>query len=135
MNTRPKTYTIAAILWFLSSAAGVVVSIPALSQGATAFNQTTIGPPYVVVLVGMLLNAMGLVSAYGVWRNQKWGVILTIILSALNGLLGAPGILFAPVIWVRVFAGSGVVFMIMIIALLLWPKPKSATIASQPVRP
>jgi hypothetical protein len=133
MNTRPKTYTIAAILWFLNSAIGVVTSIPQLAQGATAFNQTTPGPPYVVVLIGTLVAAMGLVSAYGVWRNQKWGVVLTIILSVINGLLALPGVVLAPTLGIKLFALSGVVLHGIIIALLLWPKPKLTAAASSTV--
>ena len=131
MNTRPKTYTIAAILWFLSSAVNVVASIPVLSQGSTAFNQTTPGPPYVVVLISTLIGEMGLVSAYGVWRNQKWVVILTIILVALNGLSALPGVVFAPSTGMKVFAGGGILFCVIIIALLLWPKAKPTSMSSQ----
>jgi hypothetical protein len=131
---RPRTYTIAAILQFLSSAFAVVASIPGLAQGATSFNQTTSGPPYVVVLIGTLVGAMGIVSAYGVWRNQKWGIILTLMLCVINGLLTMPGILFAPSAGVKLFAASGVVFQIIIIALLLWPRPTLVPASNQTAR-
>ena len=55
--------------------------------------------PLVVVVTGTLLGAVGLVSAYGVWRNQRWGVILTIFFRAVDGRSSLPGIFFAPVPW------------------------------------
>lgn len=134
MNTRPKTYTIAAILQFVLSAVGVVTSIPLLSLGAAVFNQTTLGPPYVVILLGTITSAMGLVSAYGVWRNEKWGIILTIILNAINGLSALPGIVLAPSVGVKLFAGGGVVLCMIIIALLLSPRPNLAPTSNQTTR-
>lgn len=130
---RPKTYTIAAILWFLNSAVGVIIAIPSLAQGATTFNQTTPGPPYAVVFIGTIVATMGIVSSYGIWRNQKWGIILTIILCVISGLLALPGVILAPTGGVKLFAASGVIFNIIIIALLLWPKPKFTSASSNPV--
>jgi len=128
---RPKTYTIAAILQLLFSAYGVVASIPFLAQGATVFNQTAAGPPYIVIVIGTLAGAMGVISAYGVWRNQKWGIILTLILSVINGLSALPGILLAPTVGVKLLAAMGVVLAIIISALLLWPKPNLAPASDQ----
>ena len=73
---------------------------------------------------------MGLISAYGVWRNQKWGVILTIILSVLNGLPTLPGVVFAPTVGTKLLAATATIISIIIIALLLWPKPKATPASS-----
>jgi len=123
---RPKTYTIAAILQLLISLFAIVLTIPELAQGSTAAD----APPYFVVLLAFAAGILGLVSAYGVWQNQKWGVILTIVLRAVDGLAALPGILFAPTTFLWLSAIAGVLISALIIVLLLWPKPKLAPVPS-----
>lgn len=127
MNTRPKTYTIAAILQFLLSVYGIVGAIPLLERGAAATAQAADSPPPLFLLIGFAVAVLGIVSAYGVWRNRKWGVILTIVLRALDGLAALPGLLFAPKLTWYIAAWVGVLSAITVIALLLWPKSKPAT--------
>jgi len=131
---RPKTYTIAAILQVLYSAFGIVVAMPMLARGTTATEQAADSPPYFIIVIAFVVAVLGIVSAYGVWRNQKWGVILTIILRAVDGLAALPGLLFAPTLMFQIAAWGGVLGAIVIIALLLWPKPKLAPATSQAVR-
>ena len=126
---RPKTYTIAAILQFLVSVFSVVASIPLLVQGATTVEIAGESPPFFIVILGFSIGLLGLISAYGVWRNQKWGVILTILLRAVDGLSALPGILFAPTVALTIAASVGVLSAIVVIALLLWPKAKLAPVA------
>ena len=126
---RPKTYTVAAILQFLVSVFSVISSVPLLVQGATAVEQAGDSPPFFIAILGFGIGLLGLVSAYGVWRNQKWGVILTILLRAVDGLSALPGILFAPTVGLKIMASLGVLLAIVVIALLLWPKPKLAPAA------
>jgi uncharacterized membrane protein (DUF2068 family) len=123
---RPKTYTIAAILQFLVSVLGVILMFPLLVRGANEVSQSSDAPPYVVIMMAFVVAILGLVSAYGVWRNQRWGVILTIILRVVDGLFALPGIIAAPTLSLMVSAAIFVVLSIAIIALLLWPKPKLA---------
>jgi hypothetical protein len=123
---RPKTYTIAAILQFLYSVYTVAVVIPLLARGATAADQAADSPPYFILVIAFIVAVLGIVSAYGVWRNQKWGVILTIIVRAIDGLAALPGLLFAPTLMLKIDAWAGVLIAIVIIALLLWPKSKPA---------
>ena len=87
---RPRTYTIAAVLQFLLSVYEVVTSLPLLARGASDLDQAPDTPPYVIIALGLTAAVLGLVSAYGVWRNQKWGVVLTIILRAVDGLAALP---------------------------------------------
>jgi uncharacterized membrane protein (DUF2068 family) len=124
---RPKTYTIAAILQFLYSAFIVVTAISLLARGATATEQAADSPPYFIIVIAFVVAVLGIVSAYGVWRNQKWGVLLTIILRAVDGLAALPGLLLAPTLMLKISAWVGVLGAIVIIALLLWPKPKLAS--------
>ncbi len=128
---RPKTYTIAAILQFLLSISAVVSAIPLLARGAIDLNQAADTPPYFIIVIGFTAAVLGIVSAYGVWRNQKWGVVLTIILRAVDGLAALPGLLFAPTLGWQIAAAVGVLSSVVIIGLLLWPKPKLAPVARQ----
>jgi hypothetical protein len=129
MNTRPKTYTIAAILLFIVNLVSVGMSLRLLPQGAVALDSVE-GPGYVFVLIGLFLGLAGLLSAFGVWKSQKWGVILAIIISAINGLLALPGLIFAggTLGW-KIAAWWGVITAVAIIVLLLWPKAKPAPVS------
>ncbi len=121
MNTqRPTTVTVAAILLALLSAFSVVsIFIPAFSEGV----------PAVVVYGGAVLGLLGLVAAYGLWMLKRWGVWLSIILSALNLLSAGPGIAFAPTTALFVFATAGVVGSALIIVLVLMPVSRRAVAA------
>ncbi len=120
---RPTTYTIAAIIHFVASLLDLGLALSLLPQGAAALNAVE-GPGYGFVLFGLFLGIAGLFSAFGVWKKQKWGVILTIILRAINGLLALPGLIFAggTLGW-KIDAWFTVITAVVIIMLLLWPKP------------
>jgi hypothetical protein len=123
--TRSKPMTVAAILQLLLSLFEIVGSLIVLPLGAGGLDQTGASPPYIVVVVAFAIAVLGLVSAYGVWRAQKWGVILTIVLRAVGGFLAVPG-LGSPSTVLRLAATTTVVTSIAIVVLLLWPKPKLA---------
>ncbi|HEU5013049.1 MAG TPA: hypothetical protein VFT66_10945 [Roseiflexaceae bacterium] len=123
---RPKTYTIAAILQFLLSAMNGVGSIPFLMRG----NVTNSAPPFFVELVLFATAILGFIGTYGIWRNQRWGVILTIILCILTGLVNLPGLLFAPGVLGKVATAASLIPAIVIIVLLLWPKPKLTPVSN-----
>ena len=93
--SRPRPYTIAAILVVLYSLVDIAVNLPSLAQGAPAPGVTD-APPFFLLLFGFALDIIGIVGAYGVWRLQKWGVMLTIAVAALDCLTQLPGIIFAP---------------------------------------
>ena len=116
---RPKTYTVAAILQLLISLFSVVWTFPILFQGAAAVEQAGDQPPFFIIVMSFGLGLLGLVSAYGVWRNQKWGVVLTILLRAVDALSALPGILGAPTFELRFLATVGVAISVVIIVLLL----------------
>jgi hypothetical protein len=121
---RPKTYTIAAILMLLYSLINIISEIPPLALGAP--DPGADAPPFAVTVLSFALAILGVVAAYGVWRMQKWGVVLTIVVAALGILTSLPAIIFAPVP-MRFLAGLGVVWSAAIIVLLLRPAPTTAT--------
>jgi hypothetical protein len=121
--TRDPLYKTAVIVHALASAFGILFAFPALLQGPTAQGIAQ-GVPQVVLVLSALLGVAGLVSAYGAWYGQKWGIWLTILTEALNGLLALPGVLFAPSAAGRISAVAGVLIAIFVIVVMLRrPRP------------
>jgi hypothetical protein len=83
MRARPLPVTIAAVLLALLSLANL---LPLFPEGVPAF----------VIYLGIVLGVAGLIGAAGLWMLKRWSVWLTIIVSVLNILLAAPGLLYPP---------------------------------------
>ena len=83
-------------------------------------------------MITLLIGAVGLVSAYGVWRKQRWGVVLTILLRVVDGLLTLPAIVFAAEPWLEFGAVIAVVMGVAVIVLLLWPTPRGRGVGRLP---
>jgi uncharacterized membrane protein (DUF2068 family) len=126
--TRDPLYKTAVIVHAAGSFFNVIFAFPALLGGPDA-QGIAAGIPQVVIVLAALLGVAGLVSAYGAWFGQKWGIWLTIITEALNGLLALPGVLFAPNAAGRLSAIIGVLVAIFVILMML-RRPRPA--AQQP---
>jgi hypothetical protein len=111
-------YKVAVILFALGSLFAVVFSLPYLLGGPETEGLAQ-GVPQAIILLGSLAGAAGLIAAYGAWQRQRWGVWLTVILSAINGLSALPGVLFAPTGAARVSAIAGVLLAVFVIAVML----------------
>ena len=105
----------AAILNAVLAVFTVVWSIPALQGGQDDSDQV----PWPVVVLGFAIGALCLVSSYGVWRGQRWGVVLTIVLNAISFITGAPGIPFGPNAFVIIGSIIGCIGAVVIIYLLM----------------
>ena len=125
--SRSTALKTAAVLSFLLSASGLIFSLPLIAQGATAVDQGGETPPYFILLLGLIMGVVGVVAAFGAWKGQRWGIILTIFANVVNGLSAAPGMLFAPTPGFLIAASVTVVLSIAIIVLCLWPDRKLAT--------
>ena len=121
---RSTNIVIAAVLTALFCLINVIRgSVAIATQNQEVQNA---GNGFAVLIV--ILSTIGLVSAYGIWQNQKWGKVLAIITMGLNGLLALPGVIFAPTLPLKLDPASGVTAAIVVIVLLL-RRPKEVVAA------
>ena len=109
---RPVALSIAAVICLVSSLA--------------AFSTLASPIPRPVAFASVGAAVLGLAGAYGVWRLNRWGAVLSVIFLAVNALLAAPGIAFAPDLGLHVFAAAIVLFDLIAIALLVIPGSRRA---------
>ena len=83
--SRSTALKTAAVLSFLSSALSVIFALPLLAQGSSAIDQGGKAPPYFIIVLAVILGVVGIVAAYGCWKQMRWGVILTIIVNLFGG--------------------------------------------------
>lgn len=121
---RSTNYTIAAILHALLSLGNIMWALDYLPRGAEALNQGGDTPPYAVMVLSLVIGVLGVVSAWGIWQNKRWGVVLTIVLEVIGGLSALPGLIFALTPTLTIMAAFSVLASIAVIALLLWPQPR-----------
>ena len=121
--SRSTALKIAAVLSFLLNAAMV---IQVFLLGAAFANQAD-GPGFAGVMFALVLGVVGVVAAYGTWKQMRWGIVLTIIVNLINGLTAAPGLLEAPTTFLFVNALIDVVLGVIIIVLCLWRDHKLVT--------
>jgi uncharacterized membrane protein (DUF2068 family) len=119
MRSRPPAVTVAAVLLGILSL---------LNLAGPLFPSE--GVPAVVVYGGLVLGAVGLLAAAGLWLLKRWGVWLAVVVSALNLLSAAPGIAFAPNAALWVAATATVLLSALIIVLVLVPASRRAFAAS-----
>jgi hypothetical protein len=112
MPTRPPSVTVAVVLLALGSLLNVITPLIPIMEGI----------PDVVVYAGVVLGVLGLVGALGLWMLKRWALWLTIVVSVLNILAAAPGMLgAAPTTTLRVLATIGVVGFALVIVLAVVP--------------
>jgi hypothetical protein len=70
-----------------------------------------------------LLAMAGLISAYGAWKGQKWGIALTMFLEAADARLMLLGVLPAPSEYARISAMPGVVIAVFAVFGLMQSPP------------
>jgi hypothetical protein len=117
--SRSRNYTIAAVLAGLLSLANTIVALALLPQGSDKINHSSNQPPYAVILIGVVIGLVGLVAAYGVFRTQRWGVILTLVLMVINVLVSLPGIPFGPTAFDKISSVVGLIVAAAVIYFLL----------------
>ena len=116
----------AVILQFVVSLYSVIGAFPALMNGPEAPGPTQ-GIPQVVIVLASFLGIVGIISAYGAWHGRKWGIWVSIVVRALDGILALPGVLAAPTAALRVAATLGIVIAMFVIVGLLFGTPPPTT--------
>ena len=107
--SRSRNYVVAAVLAAALSLANVITALVLLPQGSDKVNSSSNQPPYAVILIEILIGAVGMVAAYGVFRQQRWGVLITLAVMVLNVLVSVPGIPFGPTTLDKVASALGLV--------------------------
>lgn len=131
MNGKKSATVIAgAVLLAITSVLSIVLSIPFLSAGPAAAAEIE-GPPYFIIILGLVMGVVGLVAAGGLWMSKAWGKWLGIVVSVINALSAAPGVAFAPTPDLKVEATLGVALSVIIIVLLLLPTRQRAATESE----
>lgn len=124
--SRPRSYVTAAVFLLLYSVFEATVTIPGLARGASPAAQTINGqqgPPYFLIVISFVLAVLCVIAAYGVWRMQKWGVVMGVVMAALIVLDGLPAVIFAP-LPLRLIGGLVIVGAAAVVVLLLRSAPQ-----------
>jgi hypothetical protein len=124
VNTgRSTPLMVGIILLVLYSLLSIIASfaIPAPPPGEE-------GPPEFIIYLGIALGVVGLIAAFGLWQGKRWGLVVAVVVLALNALSALPGVVFAPDMTLQILATIGVVGGIVIIVLLLLPGSRRALV-------
>ena len=109
VSSRPTAVTIAAILTLISAVGNFVFLLPGLNEDI----------PTAALVIGAVLSLLGLPAAFGLWRCLRWGMIATVVVSAINLLFSLPGIVFGPSVLIAISSAVGVVLCAVTIVLVL----------------
>jgi uncharacterized membrane protein (DUF2068 family) len=114
MRARPLPVTIATLLLALGSLINLLAPLMLPAEAGSIV--------YLIIMLGVL----GLVAAGGLWMLKRWALWLTIVVSVLNILAAAPGLVFATDLSGRVLATIGVVGFALVILLVVLPGSRRA---------
>jgi uncharacterized membrane protein (DUF2068 family) len=125
-----RSRSLLAAIWINAFVAVVSIAFALvyLPRGADDLNENYV--PYPVIVIGLVLGVLGLMSSYGLWRKERWGVILTMVVEILQVITGAPGVIFGPDTFTQVSSVILLVVNIVVIVLLLRRPERRAAVAS-----
>ncbi len=86
-------------------------------------------PPAFVIYSGVVLGIVGIAVAVGLWLMKTWSFGATIVVSVLNFLLGAPGVVLGPTAGIQVTSVVMEVVAVLIIVLVVLPGSRRALTA------
>jgi len=117
---RSKQITAAAILLFLLSLMNAASELPLLIQGpAAAASRSDVGP-YALSVFNFTYSIAGVIAAFGLWRNKRWGKFLALIVAALSVLnLLIPIITNQIPLPIMVMAGVFTALYVLVVVLVL----------------
>ena len=94
--SRSTALKIAAVISFLLAASDLFRNVQMVLQGPAGVSPTNPSPPYPILVLGIVGTTVGVVSAYGTWKAQRWGIVLTIIVNLLGMLITLPAYRYMP---------------------------------------
>lgn len=124
--SRATALKIAAVLSLLLGIYSFMNFLPYLARGAADLNQGGDAPPYFVIMLGFILAIVRIASAYSVWQNQRWSLVVMLLANAIDTLAAIPGIFFAPTPYLQMSASFGVILGVGLVILCLWRDRKPA---------
>jgi hypothetical protein len=118
-HMRPTSVTVAAVLSLLLAVSNFPGPWMALFPGAEE-------APDWVIYSGVVLGIAGLVVTAGLWLVARWSYWPAIIVSVLNIVVGAPGLLEAPGAAIKTAIAVSIVVAVVVIFLLMRTESKQA---------
>ncbi|GAB3589421.1 hypothetical protein GCM10027446_01740 [Angustibacter peucedani] len=123
-----RSRALLAAIWLnvLVAVASIAFALVFLPKGSDQGDQAV---PYPVIVIGLVLGVVGLMSSYGLWRKERWGVVLTLVVQALQIITGAPGIVFGPDRFTQISSVVGLAVNVAVVVLLLRRSERRAAVA------
>lgn len=105
----------------------VLISLANIASVASPTPDGEVGPPLVVLVVGALLGAVGIVGAVFAWRTGARWALRVVAGAIVLDLLGALPAFFVPVpAMIKVEVGIVTLVTVLAVVLLLSPAPQGA---------
>lgn len=80
--------------------------------------------PAAVVYGDVVLGVVGLIAAFGLWQLKRWGLVLSLIVLALNIVSAAPGVVSAPNVELHIVTAVYMLLSVLGIVLLALPSAR-----------
>ena len=118
--SRTTALKIAAIISFAVGLYYFIAAIPYLMQGDVEPDPNVNQIPFGIIIAAFVFAIMRIIGAFGTWRQQRWGIVLTLVANGADLVLGLPGLIFAPSMEIFISNIIGVIATVAVIVLCLW---------------
>jgi hypothetical protein len=126
--SRATALKVAAVISFVMGIYSIFSSIPFLARGYVEPEPGVAQIPYFVIIAAFALAIMSILGAFSTWKQQRWGIVLLLIVSAADLVLALPGLVFAPSTDILFSAIVGVLNDVAVIILCLWRDRRPVTL-------
>lgn len=124
-----RSRALLAAIWLnvAVAVASIAYALVFLPRGA---DQGDGAVPFPVIVIGLVLGVLGLMSSYGLWRKERWALVLTLVVQVLQIITGAPGVAFGPDAFIRISSVVLLVVNVAVVVLLLRRSERVQAVAS-----
>ncbi len=84
LEGRTRAFTIFTLLWVLNALLRVVFGVLSITEGSLLDVPVTLLIHQILVVMFFLLGAGGFLSAYGLWKLERWGLQGVVALSIVT---------------------------------------------------